>query len=141
MNTTKKSGPAGNGLYSRCSGKPKRKSRVILVLAVPMIVTPTRLRETAGRFLANGPSVLISGVLAMVAGLSIDNMHNVWIVDWTLIVTVFGWALVLGGASRIIAPQVVSDVGSSMMGRPTMTRVIGTFWALLGAFLTFKVYA
>jgi hypothetical protein len=62
-------------------------------------------------------------------------------VDWTLIVTVFGWALVLGGASRIIAPQVVSDVGSSMMGRPTMTRVIGTSWALLGAFLTFKVYA
>lgn len=55
--------------------------------------------------------------------------------------TVFGWALVLDGASRIIAPQVVSDVGSSMMGRPTMTRVIGTFWALLGAFLTFKVYA
>ncbi len=106
-----------------------------------MIVTPTRLQETAGRFLANGPLVLISGVLAMVAGLSIDNTHNVWIVDWTLIVTVFGWALVLGGASRIIAPQVVSDVGSSMMGRPTMTRVIGTFWALLGAFLTFKVYA
>ena len=55
--------------------------------------------------------------------------------------TVFGWALVRDGASRIIAPQVVSDVGSSMMGRPTMTRVIGTFWALLGAFLTFKAYA
>jgi len=72
--------------------------------------------------------------------------------DWTLIVTVFGWALVvvsnkvvhcaaLGGASRIIAPQVVNDVGSSMMGRPTMTRVIGAFWALFGAFLTLKVYA
>lgn len=55
-----------------------------------MIVTPTRLQETAGRFLANGPLVLISGVLAMVAGLSIVNTHNAWIVDWTLIVTVFG---------------------------------------------------
>lgn len=76
--------------------------------------------------MADGPLVLISGVLAMVAGLSIVNTHNVWILDWTLIVTVFGWALVLGGASRIIAPQVVSDVGSSMMGRPTVTRVIGT---------------
>ena len=38
---------------------------------------------------------------------------------------------------EIIAPQVVSDVGSSMMGRPTMTRVFGTSWALL----TFKAYA
>lgn len=77
----------------------------------------------------------------MVAGLSIVNTQNVWIVDWTLIVTVFRRTLVLGGASRISAPQVVSDVGSSMMGRPAMTRVIGTFGALLGAFLTFKVYA
>jgi hypothetical protein len=86
--------------------------------------------------------ILIAGVLAMVARLSIINTHNttrnVWIVDWTLIVTVFGWALVLGGASRIIAPQVVSDVGSSLKGRPSMTRVIGTFWALLGALLTFQ---
>ncbi len=40
-----------------------------------------------------------------------DSLNNVWIVDWTLIVTVFGWALVLGGASRIIAPQAVSEVG------------------------------
>jgi len=29
----------------------------------------------------------------------------------------------------------------SRKGSSTMTRVIGTFWALLGAFLTFKVYA
>ena len=49
--------------------------------------------------------------------------------------------LTFNGFLKVIAPQVVSDVGSSMMGRPTMTRVIGTFWALLGAFLTFKVYA
>lgn len=81
-----------------------------------MIVTPTRLQEIAGRFLANGPLVLISGVLAMVAGRSIVNTHNIWIVDWTLIVTVFGWALVLGGASRIIAPQ-VADAAAPTIGK------------------------
>jgi hypothetical protein len=38
-------------------------------------------------------------------------------------------------------PDAQNGNPGSMMGRPTMTRVIGTFWALLGAFLTFKVYA
>ncbi len=114
---------------------------VILALSIPMIVTPSNLQETTRRFLADSPLVLISGVLAMTAGLSIVNTHNVWVLNWTLIVTLFGWALLLGGASRIVAPRVVDRVGGAMMDRPTMTRIIGVFWALLGAFLTFKAYA
>ena len=70
----------------------------------------------------------------MTTGLSIVNTHNVWALDWTLIVTLFGWALVLGGVSRIGAPRVVDKVGGAMMGRPTMTRIVGAFSALLGAF-------
>ncbi len=114
---------------------------VILVLGIPMIVSPTNLQETTRRFLADSPLVLISGVLAMTAGLSIVNTHNVWVLDWPLIVTLFGWALVFGGTSRIVAPRVVDHVGGAMMDRPTMTRIVGAFWALLGAFLTFKGYA
>ena len=98
---------------------------VILALSIPMIVTPTSLQDTTRRFLADSPLVLISGVLAMTAGLSIVNTHNVWVLNWTLIVTLFGWALFLGGASRIVAPRVVDRVGGAMMDRPTMTRIIG----------------
>ena len=114
---------------------------VILVLSMPMIFSPNSLQETTKRFLADSPLVLVSGVLAMTAGLSIVNTHNVWVLDWPLIVTLFGWALVLGGATRIVAPRVVEHVGGGMMDRPTMTRLVGAFWALLGAFLTVKAYA
>lgn len=114
---------------------------VILVLGIPMIISPAGLQETTRRFFADSPLVLISGILAMTAGLSIVNTHNIWQLNWILIITLFGWALVLGGASRIIAPRMVDKIGGSMMDRPTITRVAGTFWAFLGAFLTFKGYA
>ena len=114
---------------------------IILVLSVPMLFMPTTLQETARRFLADSPLVLISGVLAMTAGLSMVNTHNVWRLDWTVVVTLFGWALLIGGALRIVAPRVVGAVGGAMMGRPTMTRMAGAIWASLGAFLTFKAYA
>ncbi len=114
---------------------------IILALSIPMIVTPARLQDTTRRFLADSPLVLISGVLALTAGLSIVNTHNVWGLDWTVIVTLFGWALVLGGTTRIVAPRVVDKVGGTMMDRPILTRIAGGFWALLGAFLAFKGYA
>lgn len=113
---------------------------VILILSIPMIFTPASLQETTKRFLADSPLILISGVLALTAGLSIVNTHNIWVLNWPLIITLFGWALVLGGASRIIAPHTVYKVGSAMMDRPIMTRIVGAFWALLGAFLTLKGY-
>jgi hypothetical protein len=114
---------------------------LILALGIRMVLAPVGLQETTRRFLADSPLVLVSGILAMIAGLSIVNTHNVWVLDWTLIVTLFGWALVLGGATRILAPRVVDTVGGTMMDRPGMTRIVSVLWALLGAYLTIKAYA
>jgi hypothetical protein len=113
---------------------------LILVLAIPMILNPAPLQETTRRFLADAPLVLISGILAMTAGLAIVNTHNIWLVGWPVIVTLFGWALVIGGGLRIIAPGMVDKVGGAMIGHPVFTRVAGVFWVLLGAFLTLKAY-
>ena len=51
---------------------------ILVAVSVPMIVTPSRLQETTRRFLADSPLILVSGVLAMTAGLAIVNSHSVW---------------------------------------------------------------
>jgi hypothetical protein len=113
---------------------------LILVLSIRMITSPTGLNETTRRYLADRPLVLISGVLAMTAGLSIVNTHNIWTFRWPVIVTVFGWLLLFGGAIRVAAPQMVDRVGGAMMERAGLTRFFGILWAVLGAFLTWKGY-
>lgn len=114
---------------------------VFLTLGLPMVAAPTRLQETTKRFLADRPLILVTGVLVLTAGLSIVNTHNVWVWDWTLIITLTGWALVLSGAARLLAPDLVDDLGGKMTDRPALTRLAGALWALLGAFLTYKGYA
>ena len=89
---------------------------IILLLGVRMIVAPAWLQDTTKRFLDDPPLVLISGILAMTAGLSIVNTHNVWGRGWPVIITLFGWALLLGGAIRVAAPGIVDRVGGTMMG-------------------------
>lgn len=113
---------------------------IIIALGIPMMITPAAVQETTRRFLDDSPLVLISGILAMTAGLAIVNTHNVWALDWTLIVTLFGWALMLSGASRLVAPALVDRVGGRMMDRPLATRIAGLVWVLLGVFLTYQGY-
>lgn len=105
-----------------------------------MIFTPGNVNEISKRFLDDRPLVLISGVLAMSAGLAIVNSYNVWKVDWSLIITLFGWALTLGGASRIIMPDLVGNIGRSMTASFRATIISGIVWLILGIFLTIKGY-
>lgn len=37
----------------------------------------------------------MSGFFALVMGLAIVNAHIVWVMDWPVIITIFGWAAVI----------------------------------------------
>ncbi len=114
---------------------------IVTVLGVHLLVSPARLQQTAAKFLQDTPLIFISGVLAMLGGLAIINTHNIWSWDWRVIITVFGWALLISGAGRILAPQLTTEVGGSMMDRPNMTRAAGLVWATLGLYLSYKGYS
>ena len=76
----------------------------------------------------------------MVDGLAIVNKHNIWIADWPIIITLFGWAMIIGSGARVVLPSAVSTIGSAMIGNPTVTRGSGAVWALIGVYLTYKGY-
>ncbi len=49
------------------------------------------------------PVVYLSGVLMFVAGLAIVRVHNLWVRDWTVLVTLTGWFLLFLGLIRMFA--------------------------------------
>ncbi len=113
---------------------------ILLVAAIAMLTRPRDLIEITRAFLKDRALIFVSGVLAMLGGLAIVNSHNVWIADWPVLITLFGWALVLGGATRIALPSAVRSIGGAMMERAALTRIGGAVWALIGAFLTYQGY-
>ena len=48
-------------------------------------------RATADEFLRGVGLIYMSGIMALVAGLAIVNLHNVWTRDWRILVTLIGW--------------------------------------------------
>ncbi len=113
---------------------------IILLLALSMIWNPRGLLEISRQFIVDRPLILISGVLATLAGLSIVNLHNVWLWSWEVVITLFGWALLIGGSLRVLAPGLVGDLGEEMLKWEGVTRWVGCLWALIGAYLTWNGY-
>lgn len=113
---------------------------ILLVAAIAMLANTEDLREMAREFLKDRGLIYVTGVMAMLGGLAIVNNHNIWITDWPVIITLFGWMMVIGGAVRMALPSVVRLIGGAMINNPTMIRVSGVVWVLIGAFLTYKGY-
>ncbi len=63
---------------------------VLSAIGIGMLVNQPTYREMAAQFLGGLPFIYFSGILALVAGLYILNVHNVWTPDWRSAVTAVG---------------------------------------------------
>ena len=85
------------------------------------------------------PVVYLSGVLMFVAGLAIVRAHNIWVRNWTVLVTLSGWSFLLLGLVRMFA--------AGQYRQATASTSSGVFILLEGCllvvalFITFKAYS
>ncbi|HSP49095.1 MAG TPA: hypothetical protein VLN61_02715 [Pseudolabrys sp.] len=108
-------------------------------VGIGMLVNQATYREAA-QFVGGLPFIYFSGILALVTGLYILNVHNVWAPDWRSAVTAVGWLLTCVGAFRIVAPQFSSFVASAIIANGGFFIGAGIVLLGIGGFITFKSY-
>jgi hypothetical protein len=113
---------------------------LFIVIAVGMLANQGLYHAMIGEFLESDALIYLSGLLSLVAGLAIVNVHNCWAVDWRLIITILGWLMVIGGVIRIVLPRVVVGIGMTIYGPPAAIIVVAVVALVLGAFLSWKGY-
>jgi hypothetical protein len=113
---------------------------VFIVGGLGMLFNTAVYRAMFERALHDHMLIYLSGILALVAGLTIVIMHNDWKWHWPLIITVIGWLALVGGVVRMIAPQVIESVGLSVLNYPNFFTIDGGVAVLLGALLSYFGY-
>jgi len=59
------------------------------------------------------PVVYLSGVLMFIAGLAVVRVHNLWVRNWAILVTMTGWFFLLLGLVRMFAASQYHQVAAS----------------------------
>jgi hypothetical protein len=113
---------------------------VMLAAAIGLFLNREGYKAMAQEFLRSPPLIYLSGVLTMLAGVAIVLAHNLWVADWRVLITVFGWLGAIGGAARIALPAATKAVGERMLDKPAWMTIGGVGWLAIGALLTFFGY-
>jgi uncharacterized membrane protein len=113
---------------------------VLAAIGIGMLVNQPSYREMAAQFFGGVPFIYFSGILALVGGLYILNVHNLWTRDWRAVITVIGLVLTCVGAFRIIAPQFATFIATAIIASAGFFTGLGIFLIAIGGFITFKGY-
>ena len=114
---------------------------VLFVTGIGLLANRVGYQAMAKEFLKSRALIYLAGLLALIPGLALVLFHNVWAADWRVLITLFGWLLVIGGVFRIVFPGQVMKTGKAMMANPNTMIISGGCTLVLGAALSFFGYS
>jgi di/tricarboxylate transporter len=86
------------------------------------------------------PVAYVSGVLLFVAGLAILRIHNKWVRDWTVLITLTGWIALLSGLQRIFMADAYARFTRGASANPMAFMVVESVLLLIGIVVTFNAW-
>jgi hypothetical protein len=113
---------------------------IFVAIALGVLVNGAVFRAIAEEGLRSHALIYLTGLFAITAGVAILLNHNVWVGDWRVLITIFGWLAAIGGAQRIIWPQWTEAAIRWFLDHPTSLTVAGLIWLVIGAVLCFFGY-
>ena len=110
---------------------------LLLVIGAAILIDRKNIRAMATDFLEHRGLIFLAGVLTLLGGLAIVLTHNAWHGGWPVVITLFGWLMVIGGAFRILFPDSVKSLGTTMLANDNYLIGVGVVEALFGAWLCY----
>ncbi len=80
----------------------------------------------------NKSFVISTGYISLLLGLGTVVLHNVWVADWRIVITLLGWFTLIKGILKVGFPEHIHKQSQKFRKKQTVSTII---LALLGAWL------
>jgi hypothetical protein len=105
---------------------------ILLAVGAGILIDQKPFRTMATEVVGSMTLVYLFGLFDFAAGLAIVLVHNVWVADWRVLITLIGWFMLIRGAARILLTAKVMSFGADLFRRKRTLPVAGAATGLLG---------
>ena len=78
---------------------------VIYIASGIAILTGTfKISDFVNEFEKSPTLTFLSGCIGIIFGMILVNYHNIWVKNWTVIITIISWIMLIGGVLVVIVP-------------------------------------
>lgn len=108
-----------------------------LVVGAGLLLNRKAFQRVMEDFCKNAALVLYGGLFALVVGVVIILKHNIWAANWTVMITIIGWAALIKGIWIIVFPDTVSKFMQFYQKNQNLLMAHSVVALIFGAVLTF----
>ena len=111
---------------------------LIVILSLALLLKDSYVKRLFASMEDEG-KVFMWAVVTLVIGVSMALAHNVWVKNWQVVITLFGWASLIKGLALLFCPEVmkkwVKKVENSQL--IPFALLVGVFIGLVLVYLGF----
>ena len=107
----------------------------LLAVGVGMLNGNINIKNLYSSFEKSEGLLIISGFICIVLGFLLVQYHNIWVKDWTVLVTIVAWATLIKGVLLIAFPNTVMSIGQNFY--KNNSRALSFVVLALGAVLAY----
>jgi hypothetical protein len=113
---------------------------ILFVVGISILIDQKSMRAMAKGLLANHALIYTFGVLDLLLGLVLVTVHNVWVMDWRVIITLIGWLSIVRGLMRILFAPYFMKNGPKLLKKQGLLIGVAIGVVILGAVLSYYGY-
>ena len=109
---------------------------LVLIPSIIAIRAPA-MDELLADFFANQALVWITGAVLVFAGLTVIALHQIWSSVSAVLVSLFGWFLLLRGILLLVVPQIAQSNGAAVAAQAYLVQLIFAGLIVIGLWLSY----
>lgn len=86
-----------------------------LILGFGMMINVNRFRFILLNIIDDAALLFVTGVYALILGILLVVSHNVWTMDWRVIITLVGWGALLKSTLLVLYPSFIMRVSKKWL--------------------------
>lgn len=90
----------------------KMAALVYLAAGVAVLSGTLNFKKLVEDFTKSSGLTFISGFITLITGVALVQYHNLWVKNWTVLVTIIGWACLVKGIMLIVYPNYLGNFKS-----------------------------
>lgn len=111
----------------------------LVITGVAVFLNRERFGQFAKRLHKRPAMLFFSGAFLTLIGIFLVLQYNIWVSDWTVLVTIFSWGTLLKGMGLMIAPDSVIKAAQAWKN-PTLITGAAAVSLVLGVFMLYMSY-
>ena len=98
-----------------------------------MLIGTVDLNKLVNDFEKSPALTLVSGCVGIISGIILIEYHNIWVKNWTVLITIISWFMLIGGILIVVFPKTLLYYKNIVTG----SRFWGIFMILFGMLMAY----